>query len=87
VGEEEISILHATYVDDASGAYIALAESERKIVVGQCYNITVGRYEVLKDSLEALVKEYRIEGGFEFVKRKDEAVGPGVVWEMMLMGL
>ncbi|OGM45242.1 hypothetical protein ABOM_005860 [Aspergillus bombycis] len=56
------SIVHGTHVDDCAEAYVAIAESERARVAGQCYNISARRYEVLEEIAQALVKEYGIGG-------------------------
>ncbi|KUJ14889.1 NAD(P)-binding protein [Mollisia scopiformis] len=70
VEEDGMTILHALHVDDCADAYVALAECERGVVAGQCYNISSRRFETLDEILNALVKEYGIEGGVRYVKRE-----------------
>ncbi|KAL3421246.1 nad dependent epimerase [Phlyctema vagabunda] len=74
VEEDALTILHAVHVDDCADAYVALAESKRDVVAGQCYNISSRKYETLDEILKALVDEYEIKGGVKYVKREG---GPG----------
>ena len=61
------TIMHATHVDDCAEAYVAIAEADREVVKGQCYNISGGQYETLDEIANALVKEYNIAGGAKFL--------------------
>ena len=68
------SIMHSTHVDDCAEAYVAIAEdADRDVVKGQCYNISGRRYETLEEVANALVKEYKIEGGVKYSPEKQKA--------------
>lgn len=77
------SIMHGTHVDDCAEAYVTVAEADRGTVKGQCYNISGRRYETLEEVANALVEEYKIEGGVEYLPEK-KSTGVDVV--QMLIG-
>ncbi len=78
------SILHGTHVDDCAEAYVAIAiHLDRSAVKGQCYNISGRRYETLNEIAEALVKEYKIGGGVEYMQA-DKNTGINVM--QMIIG-
>lgn len=55
-------------MDDCAEAYVQLAEfPDRKVVKGQCYNISSHRFETLDELAQALVKEYDIPGGVKYL--------------------
>lgn len=66
------SIMHGTHVDDCAEAYVALAEADRDVVKGQCYNISGRRYETLEEVANALVEEYKIEHGVKYLPEKEK---------------
>ncbi|KAH7407623.1 hypothetical protein BKA64DRAFT_425733 [Cadophora sp. MPI-SDFR-AT-0126] len=87
IDENPETVLHAMHVDDCADAYVALAEhADRKAISGQCYNISAAEYETLDDIAGALVKEYKIEGGVEYVKGEEGRKAPDVNVDRMLMG-
>lgn len=75
VEEDGNTIVHALHVDDCAEAYVALAQSKREVVAGQCYSISSRRFETVNEVLNALVKEYGIPGGVKYVEREG-APGP-----------
>ena len=78
------SIMHGTHVDDCAEAYVAIAEhADRDVVKGQCYNVSGHRYETLEEVANALVDDYKIEGGVEYLPEK-ATMRPDVV--QMLIG-
>ena len=77
------SIMHGTHVDDCAEAYVAIAEAERSVVKGQCYNISGRRYETLEEVANALVEDYKIKGGVRYLPEKQNA---GVDVVQMLIG-
>lgn len=78
------SIMHGTHVDDCAEAYVAIAEhADRNVVKGQCYNVSGHRYETLEEVANALVEDYKIEGGVRYLPEKAKT-GPDVV--QMLIG-
>lgn len=77
------SIMHGTHVDDCAEAYVAIAEADRSIVKGQCYNISGRRYETLEEVANALVEEYKIKGGVKYLPEKQKT---GVDVVQMLIG-
>ncbi|CAF9912380.1 MAG: hypothetical protein ALECFALPRED_008102 [Alectoria fallacina] len=77
------SIMHGTHVDDCAEAYVAIAEADRSVVKGQCYDISGRRYETLREVANALVEEYKIKGGVEYLPEKKKA---GVDVVQMLIG-
>ena len=78
------SIMHGTHVEDCAEAYVAIAEhADRDVVKGQCYNVSGYRYETLEEVANALVEDYKIEGGVRYLPEKAKA-GPDVV--QMLIG-
>lgn len=77
------SIMHGTHLDDCAEAYVAIAEAERSVVKGQCYNISGWRYETLEEVANALVEEYKIKGGVKYLPEK---MNTGVDVVQMLIG-
>ncbi|KAE8448086.1 hypothetical protein EG329_009851 [Mollisiaceae sp. DMI_Dod_QoI] len=67
IDEHPDTILHAMHVDDCAEAYVALAECERSVVKGKCYNISAREFETLDDIAKALVKEFGIADGVKYV--------------------
>ncbi|TEA15280.1 hypothetical protein C8034_v002699 [Colletotrichum sidae] len=66
------AILHALHVDDCGEAYVALASHPRRSEVEcQVFNISAQRYETVDDVALALVREYRVEKGLEYVEASD----------------
>ena len=61
------SIMHGTHVDDCADAYVAIAEADRDVVKGQCYNISSHRYETLDEVAQALVRDYDIRDGVKYL--------------------
>ncbi|KAL6721033.1 hypothetical protein ACLMJK_000133 [Lecanora helva] len=61
------SIMHGTHIDDCAEAYVAIAQTDREITKGQCYNISSHRYETLDQVAQAVVKEYSIENGVKYL--------------------
>lgn len=72
IAADQKTIMHATHVDDCAEAYVAIAEADREVVKGQCYNISGDRYETLEEVAIALVKEYNIADGVKFLPVKEE---------------
>lgn len=66
------TIMHATHVDDCAEAYVAIAEADREVVKGQCYNISGDRYETLEEVANGLIKEYNIADGVKFLPVQEE---------------
>ena len=66
------SIMHGTHVDDCAEAYVAIAEADRSVVKGQCYNISGRRYETLEEVANALVEDYKIKGGAVYSPEKQK---------------
>ena len=64
------TIMHGTHIDDCAEAYVAIAEAGRTTVKGQCYNISGRRYETLEEVANALVEEYKIAGGVQYLPEK-----------------
>ena len=60
IATDQKTIMHATHVDDCAEAYVAIAEADREVVKGQCYNISGDRYETLEEVVNALIKEYNL---------------------------
>ena len=84
--EDPRTILHAMHVDDCAEAYVALAEHPHRAVIrGQCYNIAAYRYETLDEIAKALVKEYDIGGGVNYLPQK-EGTSFEVIWERAVLG-
>lgn len=77
------SIMHGTHVDDCAEAYVAIAEADRSVVKGQCYNISGFRYETLEEVANALVADYKIKGGVKYLLEKQKT---GVDVVQMLIG-
>ena len=77
------SIMHGTHVDDCAEAYVAIAEADRNVVKGQCYNTSGHRYETLEEVANALVREYKIAGGVKFLPEPEKK---GVDVVQMLIG-
>ena len=77
------SIMHGTHVDDCAAAYVAIAEADRNVVRGQCYNISGRRYETLEQVANALVEEYKISGGVTYLPGEKKT---GVDVVQMLIG-
>lgn len=86
IDEHPDTILHAMHVDDCGDAYVALAEAERSIVKGQCYNISATEWETLRDIAGAMVKEYGIAGGVKFVDGLEARLPIEQDWERILLG-
>ncbi|KAL2759784.1 hypothetical protein ACRALDRAFT_1079233 [Sodiomyces alcalophilus JCM 7366] len=69
-------VLHALHVDDCADGYVSLAEHPRRDEVeGHVFNISAYRYETVDEVARALVREYGIKGGVEYVK--PDEVKPG----------
>ena len=77
------SIMHGTHVDDCAEAYLAIAEADRSVVKGQCYNVSGRRYETLEEVATALVEDYKIKGGVKYLPEKKNT---GVDVVQMLIG-
>ncbi len=77
------SIMHGTHVDDCAEAYVAIAEADRSVVKGQCYNISGLRYETLEEVADALVQDYKIKDGVKYLPQKQNK---GVDVVQMLVG-
>lgn len=77
------SIMHGTHVEDCADAYVAIAEARRDVVKGQCYNISSHRHETLSEVADALVREYKIEGGVKYLPPPEN---DGVDVVQMLIG-
>lgn len=77
------SIMHGTHVEDCADAYVAIAEAKKDVVKGQCYNISSHQYETLFEVADALVHEYKIEGGVKHLPPPDK---DGVDVVQMLIG-
>ena len=77
---DQKTIMHAIHVDDCAEAYVTIAEANREVVKGQCYNISGDRYETLEEVANALVKEYKIAYGVMFphvwVEKKFDSLQP-----------
>jgi hypothetical protein len=58
----------------------------RSIVAEQIYNISASKYEALRDIAQALVKEYGIENGIEFVAGEEGRAGPKIDRNRALTG-
>lgn len=66
------SIVHSMHVDDCADAYVAIAAHPRPgEVSGQVFNISARRYETVDEVGRALVAEYGISKGLEYVDEKD----------------
>ncbi|KAJ6001010.1 hypothetical protein N7481_001419 [Penicillium waksmanii] len=62
------SICHAIHVDDCGDAYVAIAgHPRREEVEGQVFNISARRYETVDEIGKALLAEYHILAGLEYV--------------------
>ena len=72
IAADQKTIMHATHVDDCAEAYVAIAEADRDVVKGQCYNISGDRYETLEEVANALVEEYRIADGVKFLPVREK---------------
>ena len=83
VSADPKSIMHGTHVDDCAEAYVAVAEAEREVVRGQCYNISSHRYETLNEVAQAIVEDYGIKDGVKYLPAP-EMTGIDVV--QMLFG-
>ncbi|KAL9132194.1 MAG: hypothetical protein Q9175_006573 [Cornicularia normoerica] len=77
------SIMHGTHVDDCAEAYVAIAEADRNVVKGQCFNISGGRHETLGEVANALVEDYKIKNGVKYLPEKKKT---GVDIVQMLIG-
>lgn len=75
ISEDKETILHAMHVDDCGEAYVSLAECERSVTKGKCYNISASRYETLDELTQALTKEYGIDGGVRYVEKGQPTPG------------
>jgi len=68
------SICHALHVDDCGDAYVAIAaHHKRDEVEGKIFNISSRRYETVDEIAKALIKEYELTGGLEYVDGKELA--------------
>ena len=72
ISADRKTIMHGTHVDDCAEAYVGIAEADREVVNGQCYNISGDRYETLEEVVNALIKEYNIAGGAKFLPVQEE---------------
>ena len=61
------SIMHGTHVDDCAEAFVTIAEADRDVVKGECFNISGHKYETLEQVANALVEDYKIKGGVKYV--------------------
>lgn len=77
------NIMHGMHVDDCAEAYVAIAETERSRVAGECYNIASSNFETLGQVADALVAMYDIKGGVRYLP-PPEKTGVDVV--QMLIG-
>ena len=77
------SIMHGTHVDDCAEAYVAIAEADRNIVKGQCYNISSHRYETLAEVAQELTVAYGIKNPIKYIPEPEKS-GMDVV--QMLFG-
>jgi nucleoside-diphosphate-sugar epimerase len=65
------SIVHSMHVDDCGDAYVAIASHPQlEKVAGQVFNISARRYETVDEVARALVVEYGISKGLEYVDKK-----------------
>lgn len=77
-------ILHCMHVDDCGDAYVAIAaHADRAAVAGQVFNISAREYETIDGVGEALVAEYGIARGLEFVE--PEALAGRNPWPPLLV--
>lgn len=66
------SIVHCMHVDDCGDAYVAIAAHPRQEEVsGQAFNISARRYETVDEVGRALIAEYGISKGLEYIDKKD----------------
>lgn len=81
------TICHSLHVDDCADAYVAIASHpSRGEVEGQVFNISARRYETVDQIGRALVAEYGIAGGVEFVEDAAKlAPGQSNPWPPMLI--
>ncbi|KUJ11844.1 NAD(P)-binding protein [Mollisia scopiformis] len=86
IDEHPDTILHAMHVDDCGEAYVALAEAERSVVKGQCYNMSASEWETLRDVASAVAKEYGVEDGVRFVEGQEGRLPVEQDWNRMLLG-
>ena len=77
------SIMHGTHVDDCAEAYVAIAEANRDLVKGQCYNISSHRYETLTEVARDLAVLYGIRSPIRFVPEPKKS---GIDVVQMLFG-
>ncbi|KAJ4390166.1 hypothetical protein N0V93_007640 [Gnomoniopsis smithogilvyi] len=72
------TICHSLHVDDCGDAYVAIASHPRPTEVkGQVFNISARRYETVAQLGQALVSEYNIAQGLQYVDSKTLADGHG----------
>lgn len=70
------SICHCLHVDDCGDAYVAIASCpNRTDVAGQVFNISARRYETVDELGKALVSEYSLSHGVEYLDPVDLAPG------------
>ncbi|GLA33017.1 hypothetical protein AnigIFM63604_004384 [Aspergillus niger] len=71
------SVCHALHLDDCGDAYVAIASHPlRNEVEGEIFNISSSRYETVDEIAQALVKEYKIKHGVEYVDGLSESETP-----------
>lgn len=71
------SICHCLHVDDCGEAYVAIASHARRgDVEGQVFNISARRYETVEELGRALVVEYGLQNGIQYVEEAAQ-LGPG----------
>lgn len=77
------AICHCMHVDDCGDAYVAIASHpDRKAVEGQIFNISARGYETVDQIGKALVSEYGIAKGLEYV---DVGLVVKSPWPIMLV--
>lgn len=70
------SICHSLHVDDCGDAYVAIASHPRRAEVeGEVFNISARRYETVANLGQALVSEYGIADGLQYVDPTNHADG------------
>lgn len=66
------TVLHGMHVQDVAGAYLTVAQADRELVKGQCFNLSSWRYETIAEIAESLVKEYGLKEVKYVTPREDD---------------
>ncbi|KAK7735568.1 hypothetical protein SLS53_007481 [Cytospora paraplurivora] len=79
------SVCHCMHVDDCGDAYVSIASHPRRgEIAGQTFNISARKFETVDEIGKALVKEYGIAQGLQYVDPR--ALNPGEdPWPATLM--